>query len=250
MKKEQRNIGLGTLTVLGCATVFAIITFILEPILVAAVSNITISKTLLPRILEIILDITETAAFAFCYSVIIFASVTRSQKSGFSIFGIYAAACLVRRACVLGITFITYNYIDGTDIFSVCATLAFEYAMAFFVTVVAITVGNRHRAFRSELQKAARITGSSHELGNLEFTEIFSRHNPLQLCMCIAGVMLSVIKLGMRAVSDIKYNSFYGAPTDVGEILIMIVYYLSDILVCAVFYALSWLIITRLQRKY
>ncbi len=250
MRIKQNKMRLGALAALGCAAIFAVITFILEPISVFAVSDITVSKTVLPRILDIILDLTETAAFAFCYSVIIFASVTRTRKSGFAFFGIYAAACFVRRASVLGITLLTYNYIDSTDIFTLGAALIFEYILALAVTLVAVSVGMRYRQRQAEVKKAARIAGDSFEFDNFNFTSVFSSHNPLQLCMLIAGIILSFLKLGMRIRSDIKYTSFYGAPSGIGEILIMIVYYLSDIFVCAIFYALSWLIMTRLQKKY
>ncbi len=250
MKNENKKMKLSTLMILGCATVFAIITFILQPIAVVTVSDITLSKTILPRIVNIILDLAETFAFAFCYSTIIFASVTKSKKSGFAFLGIYMAASLVRRVCVLLITFITYNYLDGTDIFSVCAALAFEYILALIVTLVAVVIGEYYRARCAEIQKAARITGDSSCGNRLEFTAVFSNQNPLQRCMLFAGIVLSVVKMGMRISSDMKYNSFYGAPTEIGEILIMAAYYLSDILVCAVFYALSWLMMTRLEKQY
>ncbi len=250
MENKQRNLKLGAFTILSCAIIFAVITFILEPISVLTLSDITVSQTILPRIVAIVLELAETAAFAFCYSVIIFAAVVRSTRSGFAFFGIYAAACLVRRACVLLITFLTYRYIDENDIFGVCAALAFEYIMAFAVSTVAVVLGNRYRDNCKEIQKAARIAGDSSVNLSLEFTSVFSKKNPLQVAMLTAGIILSAVKLGMRISSDIKYSSFFGAPTGVGEILIMIVYYLSDILVCAIFYALSWLIITKLQKRY
>ncbi len=250
MKNENKKMKLGTLMILGCATVFAIITLILQPIYVVTVSDITVSKTVLPRIVNIILDLTETLAFAFCYSVIIFAAVTKSKKSGFVVFGIYFAASLVRRACVLLITHLTYHGLTPTDWFSVCAALAFECVLALIITFVAVVVGERYRARRAEIQKAARIAGDSSYNNGLEFTAVFSKQNPLQLCMLVAGIALSVVKIGMRISSDIKYNSFYGAPTETGEILIMAAYYLSDILVCAVFYALSWLMMTKLEKQY
>ncbi len=253
MENKQMKIKLGTLTVLCCAIIFAVITFIIEPISVITLSDITLSSTILPRFVSIVLELAETAAFALCYSVIIFASVTRTQGSGFAFLGIYAAACLVRRVCVLCITYFTYNYIDSTDIFSVCTVLVFEYVMAIAVTLVASIVGKHYRADLAELKKAARIAGDSSNVEIVErpeFTSVFSKHNPLQLCMLVSGIMLSAVKLGMRINSDIKYNSFYGAPSSVSEILIMVVYYLSDILVCAIFYALSWLITAKLCKNY
>ena len=61
--------------------------------------------------------------------------------------------------------------------------------------------------------------------------------------------MLSFIKIAMRINHDIKYTKIYGAPDGVGEILTMIVYYTSDILVGVIFYALAWLITSKLLQR-
>jgi hypothetical protein len=60
------------------------------------------------------------------------------------------------------------------------------------------------------------------------------------------GIMLSGINVAMRIYRDINY----GAPADIAEALIMAVYYLSDVLVLVVFYALSWFTLSKMVSKY
>ncbi len=233
---------------LSCAVLFSVITFIIEPVSVFALSDITVRDTLLPNIIDIIRDLAENAAFAFCYSAIIYAAVKRSTRAAWGLLGIYALGCLLRRACVLLMTYITYSYIDATDILSVCAALLFEYILALAVTLFSVNIGKGYRTRTAQTEKAARIKGDLSLVPRIEFDSVFSKDNPLELCALIAGILLSAVRIAMRIETDIKYTLVYGAPS-IGEILIMIVYYMSDILVCAIFYALSWYILSRLTQK-
>ncbi len=248
-KDIHKGVRLYAIMALACAVMFSVITFIIEPLSVFANSDITVSVTLAPNVIDIIRELAENTAFAVCYSAVIYAAVTKTAKRTWALFGIYVGACALRRLAVLGITFLTYSYVDSTDIFSVSSYFVFESLMMLTVTLVSLGIGKNYNARRAEIEKAARRTGDLSRIDAIDFSSVYSRRNPLQTCALVSGIMLSVIKLAMRIELDVKYTKFYGAPDGIGEILVMIVYYLSDILVCAIFYALAWLILSKFVKK-
>ena len=245
----EQKINLYKILICSCAILFAAITFVLEPISVWTLSDITVSVSIVPDIINIILELAENLAFAVCYSIIIYAAILRSSKAAFALCGVYAIACFVRRLAVLGITYVTYSYIDATDIFNVCAYLLLEVAMALTVVAFSTFLGKRYRAQLAQKQKAAQALGNLSLVEEINFSSVFTKSNPIQCGALFAGVMLSFIKIAMRINHDIKYTKIYGAPDGVGEILTMIVYYTSDILVGVIFYALAWLITSKLLQR-
>ena len=251
MKNQNKKIGVGLygVMILSCTLIFAVITFIIEPLSVFAVSDITVSVTLIPSIIDIARELAETLAFAVCYSIVIYAAVTKTQKKSWCLFCVYIAACAIRRLLVIGITYLTYSYIDSTDILSVCLYFVFDALMMLMVLLFSLVIGKRYNERRIKIEKAARITGDLSNIENIEFKSVYSKRNPLQICALFGGIILSITKLVMRIDYDIKYTKFYGAPSGIEEIFIMIVYYLSDILICAIFYALAWLTLSKLLRK-
>ena len=245
----EKKINLYKYLVCSCAIIFVVITFILEPISVWTLSDVTVSVSIIPEILNIILELAENLAFAVCYSITIYAAVTKSSKSAFALCGVYVLASFVRRLAVLGITYLTYSYVDGTDVFNVCAYLVLESAMIFIITSFASLLGKRYRAQLVQKQKAAQALGDLSLVEGIEFTSVFSKNNPIQCSTLFAGAMLSFIKIAMRINHDIKYTKVYGAPDGAGEVITMIVYYMSDILAGIIFYALAWLVSSRLIKK-
>ena len=59
------------------------------------------------------------------------------------------------------------------------------------------------------------------------------------------GIILSAVKI----VSRIIYDLSYGAPDNAKEILTMVIYYFSDVLICVIFYALCWLLFSTLYKR-
>jgi len=76
------------------------------------------------------------------------------------------------------------------------------------------------------------------------FRKIFSRENPLQLCALIVGIILSAEKILFRLLFDLSY----GAPESFAEVMIMVVYYASDILIGIIYYCISVLVYHQLLR--
>lgn len=248
MKNDSIKNGarLGLITAVLCAAFFALITFAIKPLYVYSLSVSPLNNTVLPTLISYLYQLIETVSFAVCFAMIIYAAVVRSARCGIKIFLIYVIADLVRHAADLGTTYLTFLYIDSADVFNSGINLLIEALCAAVVLAVSVFVGKAYREMLSEKQKAARITGDLCSLKPLEVNTVYSRKNPLLLCALISGILLSALKIAMRISHDVKYTRFFGAPEEIGEILLMIAYYLSDVLICALVYAVEWVIFSRL----
>ncbi len=221
--------------VIFCTIIFSVITFILEPLLVMTNADILLGSTPLPAVLDMICELCDILVFSICYSLISFAAVTRSAKSSLRLFGIYAAACTLRRGLVLAISFVIYSSVDTLDLLSVGSALAFECILALIITMISVYVSSK--------SNAARVTDGMHSTNAFNFDKVFSKDNPLLICTLISTVIMAITRISMRIISDIDY----GAPTSLGEILIMVVAYIFDILLSALFYSIAWLFLAKFQ---
>lgn len=225
-----------------CAITYTVIQLILTPFYTIVLSDITLKTTVLPRILYAMLSLSETFAFALCYSIVIYTAVIKSTKTAIGACGIYVAASVVRRLGALGVSFVMYKYIDKRDIINVLIPIIIE---AVQISIVLLSAHLLSKSFKKR-HKVARQTNDLCNMDDIQFTKVYSKHNPLMTGAIISGAMLSLVNIAMRIYSDIGY----GAPEDAAEILIMIVYYLSDVLICALFYAMAWVILSGMLARY
>jgi hypothetical protein len=79
----------------------------------------------------------------------------------------------------------------------------------------------------------------------LPFSKLLNWNNPLQRSAIKMSLLILLIKLVTRVINDISY----GAPESVGEVLIMVLYYLSDIIYGAVAYLISIFVISQFYEK-
>ena len=242
---DVKSFNFNLIMIISCAVIFSLIIFALTPLYVHVASDIVISVTFIPLAVELVLDILDILAFVICYSLIIYSAVTRHSAKTFTLCGIYISACLVRRIATLIMTFITDGVIGGNDILSVVVYFLLEAAQAVIVTAIASGAAKKYHKRAAEMEKAARRVGDSSNYKNLEFTQVYSKNNPLQSSALKVGILLSAVKILTRVIYDISY----GAPTSASEVLTMVIYYFSDMLICVVFYALCWLIFSKLYKR-
>lgn len=229
-----------------CAAAFAFMELLITPAYIYLSSDITVSVTVLPNLTELLLKLIEIFTFAVCYSLIIYTAAAEKSKDLISLCAVYASATLLRRLASLGISFLSYGYIDGSDIFNVSVYLAFELLQLTFVAAVSSAISKRYNTARAEKEKAALKLGGSVNGFKIKFDSVFSKDNPLQRSALAAGIMLAAVNVAMRIFYDVSY----GLPSDFSEVLIMAAYYLSDILVAFIFYAISWCVLRRVTEKY
>ena len=83
----------------------------------------------------------------------------------------------------------------------------------------------------------------------LPFSKFIDWYNPLQRSAIKMSALITAIKVGTRIINDVSV----GAPESFGEVMIMVVYYLSDFIYGAVAYIVAIFVINlffeRLKKK-
>ena len=247
---EARPLPLKTIMALSCVAMFTLTTLLSQLYVVLDSNYLTRNELLLFVINVINTDLFENITFAIVYSVIIYSAVIYSTKKLLAVCGIYLGLSTLRRAVSVLLTLITSRGLDiELDIVNPLIYLAIEAIQMLLVALVSASIGNAYKERLESKKKAALRTGSLYNDASLNFNTVLSKENPLQICALIAGIMLSAIKVGMRISYDVTYIIVLGAPEGAAEIILMCAYYLSDVLVAALVYAASWLILRAFVRK-
>lgn len=243
---KNKHLPLKSIMTFFCIVMFTVMT-LLSQLYVILDSNIVTRNDIILFTVDVInTGILENIAFALFYSVIAYCAVVYSTKKLIAVCGIYLGFSLLRRTALVLLTYITFREFDWIN---PLIYLAIEAIQMLLVALISVSIGKSHQEAVESKQKAAIRMGSLYLEDSLEFNSVFSTQNPLQVCALISGIMLSVINVGMRIGSDITYTMVHGAPEGVSEIILMAAYYLSDILVCVLVYAVSWLILKIFTQK-
>lgn len=230
------------------AILFSLTSFVLAPLYTYTCSDVIFSVTVLPEIIEIIMDIIDVVTYAICLSTIIYSIFKFSFKGSLHLGAIYCTAVFLKYTANLVLTFI----FDGTIGFN-----DFLYVIIYFIMdeIVLLLVSALSSSFiRKYYEKKALTEKANNRLGIKNVTtqeevfntsKIFSRKNPLQASALTMGVILSIIKI----LSRIRYDIYIGAPASVADAMWMSAYYLSDLLIIPIAYAIAWLMVSRFEKK-
>lgn len=214
-------------------------------------SDIILYTSILPDVLLVLMDLTEILVLAIAFSVILFALFMRTPSLGLTL--LYCGAALFRRICELAVALILNHVIDTNDIFLNGLYLVFDILLVWAVWLIGrICSKEYHKKLALRIKASALfddnhsepISANPNEL--YPFQKIYSKENPLQRCALAVSILLSAIKVIDRIIFDIGY----GAPEDFSEILVMFIYYSSDLLLGVIFYILSVFVYHRLFRKH
>ncbi len=248
MKNKIKN-GKLHLNIFMCvclAIIFALITLVIEPLYISCISNITLRVTVIPNALSVLLHLAEVLAFSVCYSIIIYTAHKSGTRSAFGVFGVYALACLVRRLCVLLISFIMYSSIYVDDVFSTAAAFVFECLLALIVTLVTTRMAASYGERQAKIKKAAAITGDLSSVTEIEFNSAFSKSNPLMMCSLVCACILTAYNLLSRIITDVTSEI---GQISASTIVVMIAVYIFEILLGVILYTLCWLILSKIHSK-
>jgi hypothetical protein len=120
------------------------------------------------------------------------------------------------------------------------------------VYIFAATDSSRYISSIEALRSSKRdkTRAKAEQIGSvLPFSKFIDWYNPLQRSAIKMSVLITAIKVGTRIVNDVVV----GAPESFGEVMIMVVYYLSDFIYGAVAYLVALFIISlffeRLKKK-
>ena len=214
-------------------------------------TNIILYASVLPEILKMLIDLLEMAIYAICFSLFLFSAFFRHENApALSLLFTYFGAIAFRRICDLAGVLILYGSLDSLDLTYAVVYILLDAALALVVFCLArsgATVFYRSQAMKMKKDMLFKDTDAKISLGSIHpFRRIVDNTNLIQSRVLIVSMILAAIKVLSRLVYDIDY----GAPSGFGEFLTMVVYYLSDLFLAVVFYALAILILNKLfQRK-
>ena len=199
--------------VIAASVLFALISLVLSPMISIVSSNVVYSYTLLPDVLILLTDMLNLFALSVCCTIIIYSVMKFGMAASSSVLIAYIFAVFLKYSADMAISYLLFHTLDLSVIMSYVAAFLVDLFIVLIITFIAYRANRRGTAMKN-----ATIT---------------------------AGVVVSLSKVLSRVVYDIQY----GAPVDFTDLLWMIVYYLSDIIVGVIFVLISMLIFKHLAKK-
>ena len=219
--------------ILTTLVLFGLSCFLISPLYVSLSSNIVYSDSLITDLINLVNNIFYIAVYAICFSAFIYSVYKCTARRSVSLVIVYCVAVLLRYLANI----VVQTFTDGVapmleDLYPTLLAYIFDLIIAFAVLLIAhLCIKKTHTA----------KTGRSY----LPFDKLYTGSNPLQKASLFTGVLLASIKVLTRVIYDIGY----GAPTSIIDLLRMVVYYLSDVLICVVIYLVSLLVIMYFDKK-
>ena len=207
------------LTIVICSVIFALSSFLIKPLNISFSTDIMLMDSWVMYVFDVLLVLCEVAAYSVMFAAVIFFVLS---ENGFpkKLILICALVCALRRFADIIMTVIFYGALSLEDLYLVIFYIAVELLQIFVVWFLT-------KRCKNVFSKEA-----------LPLKKPFDKENPLQVSALLAGAFLSLVKVVSRIIYDISYSLFVGPPQNVGEILAMAIYYLSDIAITFISYAL------------
>ncbi len=234
--------------ILSAAILFSLTSFVLAPIYTYVCSDIVFAVTVIPEIIDVLISILDIMAYAVCFSTIIYSFFKFSPKESVHLCVTYCAAVFLKYTANIIVTLISNGTIESADIIYVLIYFVLDLLL---FTLVALFSGS----FVKKYYKKKSITDKANSRLGIETStkreeifnsgKIFSKQNPLQCSALASAVILSAA----RIFSRLRFDIYVGAPQSFTDGMWMAVYYLSDILIIPIVYALSWLIFSNFDSK-
>ena len=228
-------------------------TLIITPIYVSLESNVAFSGSLLSLFIYYFKDILEVIAFSVAYAVIIFSVLLLPKRRARIAALIYTAVYFLQIPIKLLLNIPLYGSLGSIDDITLDIIYLTLYFLLYMLQLLAVwffatTDSNkylRYIAFLRQKKNKKGHTLPSEPESPLPITKFFNRYNPLQRSAFKMSLLILALKLLSRILNDISY----GAPSSFGEVCIMLVYYVSDLLYALAAYVIVLLIFSFFHTK-
>jgi len=242
-----------TLTMLiGCGGLFAVLSFGFSLAYLYCNSNIILFQSILPDMIDIVRELTEILVWALAIALISYAVFFRLPKNiTLRLCFLLVVLLLLHRIFELSVILIVHGVLDlSNDILGNLFYFVGDLLLVLITYFLTVSTAKNYYRKRTLKTKAKSLFGNDTALElSLDdfypFKKIFEKSNPLQLCLGKIAILFSAIKILSRLIFDLGI----GAPKDLGEFLIMVAYYLSDLIFGIVFYVFAILIFHRIFAK-
>lgn len=228
------------------------------PVYTMLEADVSYSGTLLTVVIKYFQDFVDLFAFTSAYAMIIFSSlILRGRKTRFVVLFYTVTYFLLIPLIKILMNAVIFGSV-GTpeqlfiDVIYLAVYFALYLLQLLAIYMFATTDSSKYLSSIEALKgspdaKKRELAAKSESI--LPFSRLINWYNPLQRSAVKMSALITGIKVGTRIVSDISF----GAPESFGEVMIMVVYYLSDFLYGAVAYIVALLVMhllfERLKKK-
>lgn len=209
-------------------------------------ANTVLSDTWLPNGLLTVIDLSELAAYALIASWAMYAAYLPCPPSvGLRIGLLASVTTVLRYALTVMSAGILYGfrvfwqwYFEPTLLNNIPYCL---FDLLFIVFAIVLAQAGSARSYRKQAKKGTFAESPR------AFSKLFDKRNPIQVSLLLCGVFLAVFKILADLIFDIRYLPQISS-IDVWDIFSLIGSYASDLLFGILFYILSVLIVSRLNK--
>ena len=230
---------------------------IIIPIYATLEADVAYSGSLLTIVIKYLQDFFDLFAFSSAYALIIFSALLLDGKRSRFIALFYAITYLLVIPLKMLMNVVIYGSLGSTsqiiiDVIYLGVYFVLYLIQLLVVYIFAATDSSRYisslEALRASKRDKARQRAEN--IGSvLPFSKFIDWYNPLQRSAIKMSALITAIKVGTRIINDVSV----GAPESFGEVMIMVVYYLSDFIYGAVAYIVAIFVISlffeRLKKK-
>ena len=230
---------------------------IIIPIYATLEADVVYSGSLLTIVIKYLQDFFDLFAFSSAYALIIFSALLLDGKRSRFIALFYTITYLLVIPVKMLMNVVIYGSLGNTSQIIIDVIYLGVYFVLYLLQLLAVYIfaaTDSSRYISSlEVLKASKRDKARQRAENigsvLPFSKFFDWYNPLQRSTVKMSALITAIKVGTRIINDVSV----GAPESFGEVMIMVVYYLSDFIYGAVAYIVAIFVISlffeRLKKK-
>lgn len=192
---------------------FSLISLVLSPLYMVATSNIAYMYSLLPSIILILTDMLNFLAMVISFSIIVYTIIKFGMRTSSSFVLTYIIACFLKYTLDM---LLSYLILGRVDVYTIVNSVG-----AFFIDLLLILIATFIAYAR------------------------YKKDRSLKSAAIGCSILVATSKVISRAIYDISM----GPPTDVTDLIWMIVSYASDLIIGVIFLIFTFLIFNFLKKK-
>ncbi len=215
------------------AILYGLICFVFSPIYSVAVNNRVLFYSFLPTAMELLIELANITAFAVSFALIIYSMYKFNIGSSTMLIVSYCAASFLKYTANMLVSLFIFKVLSVDDLSDALTSFFLDTAVVLIVAIIVYGEKRRYLSAKNNMRNEI-----------FPFKKIFSTTNPLQRASLKTGVLLAAIKVFTRIIYDISFP-----PSDLIDILWMVIHYAADIMITFIVYLISLLIFTKLNKK-
>lgn len=220
-------------------------TLVIVPIYASLESDVMTKGSIASVIIKYLQDFFDLCAFSSSYALLIFSALLLEKKQTRTVVIFYTLVFVAQIPLKILINAFIYGSLGNDleivmDIVYLSVYFCLQMLQLLAVYVITSIDSSKFRLYAASLDDP-KIKSRIPERKILPFPKLCDWNNPLERSAIKMSLLILSVKLITRVINDI----FYGMPESLGEVLIMAVYYLSDLIYGTVAYFVAIFVITR-----